>query len=314
MNPSALIDTLTQSFLNAIERGGTSLAIYALLILSVAASIAYYKEHLAVMIHGTGAGDALASLLTFTMVAMVYYWVCINLWAMGMAVLGTAIQWGASASGYPFSMDVLRAPSFILAIGLKVAFPSLEMGSLLQKMWAAVQMTMTPVDTIIGWIIVGAFAAVMLHHIMMIVEFFLAMICGYVLIPWGIWGFMAPLAEFGVGWFFGGFIRAFLSMVMVGIGTTMFNALQPTAGYSFADYLQTVVRLVSAILFAVLCWQIPARAANRVGTATLGLTGSTITSAAMGTARLGMMVQGVSGAATRAYSRMMAARHMAQAA
>jgi type IV secretion system protein TrbL len=309
-----LIDTLTQSFLNAIERGGTSLAIYALLILSVAASIAYYKEHIAVMIHGTGAGDALASLLVFTMSAMVYYWVCINLWAMGMAVLGTAIQWGTAASGYPFSTDVLRKPSFILDIGLKVAFPSLEMGSFLQKMWAAAQMVAAPVDSIIGWIIVGAFAAVLLHHIMMIVEFFLAMICGYVLIPWGIWGFMAPLAEFGVGWFFGGFIRAFLSMVMVGIGATIFNTLQPTAGYSFADYLQTAVRLVSAILFAVLCWQIPARAANRVGTATLGLTGSTITSAAMGTARMGMMLQGVGGAATRAYSRMMAARRMAQAA
>jgi len=41
VNPSALLDTLTQSFLNAIETGGTSLAIYALLILSVAATIAY---------------------------------------------------------------------------------------------------------------------------------------------------------------------------------------------------------------------------------------------------------------------------------
>jgi type IV secretion system protein TrbL len=309
-----LIDLLTQSFLNAIERGGTSLAIYALLILSVAATIAYYKEYVMVLMHGTGAGDALASLLVFTMSAMVYYWVCINLWGMGMAVLGTAIQWGTAASGYPFSMDVLRKPSFILEIGLKVAFPSLEMGSFLQKMWAAAQMAMAPVDSIIGWIIVGAFAAVLLHHIMMLVEFFLAMICGYVLIPWGIWSFMAPLAEFGVGWFFGGFIRAFLSMVMVGIGATIFNALQPAAGYSFADYLQTVVRFVSAILFAVLCWQVPARAANRVGTATLGLTGSTIASAAMGTARGGMMLSGVGNAATRAYSRMMAARRMAQAA
>jgi type IV secretion system protein TrbL len=231
-----------------------------------------------------------------------------------MAVLGTAIQWGTAASGYPFSMDVLRKPSFILEIGLKVAFPSLEMGSFLQKMWAAAQMAMAPVDAIIGWFIVGAFAAVLLHHIMMLVEFFLAMICGYVLIPWGIWGFMAPLAEFGVGWFFGGFIRAFLSMMMVGIGATIFNNLQPTAGYSFADYLQTVVRFVSAILFAVLCWQVPARAANRVGTATLGLTGSTIASAAMGTARGGMMLSGVGNTVTRAYSRMMAARRMAQAA
>jgi type IV secretory pathway TrbL component len=225
------IDLLTQSFLNAIERGGTSLAIYALLILGVAATIAYYKEYIMVLMHGTGAGDALASLLVFSMAAMVYYWVCINLWGMGMAVLGTAIQWGTAASGYPFSMDVLRKPSFILEIGLKVAFPSLEMGSFLQKMWAAAQMAMAPVDAIIGWFIVGAFAAVLLHHIMMLVEFFLAMICGYVLIPWGIWGFMAPLAEFGVGWFFGGFIRAFLSMMMGGLARpslTTCNRLRAT--------------------------------------------------------------------------------------
>src|SRR6266446_4912352 len=134
--------------------------------------------------------------------------------------------------------------------------------------------------------------------------------CGYVLIPWGIWTFTAPLAEFGVGWFFGGFIRAFLSMVMVGIGTTLFTTLQPGAGWSMADWWQTLIRLVSALLFAVLCWQIPARAANRIGSATLGLTGHVVAAAAMGTARVFMMASGVGGAAIRGYSAMMAARRM----
>jgi type IV secretion system protein TrbL len=232
---------------------------------------------------------------------------------MGVAVLATAVQWGGEVSGYPFTLDNLQTPSFILDIGLRVAFPSLEFGSWWQKMWSAVNMVVTPVDSIIGWVIVGCFAAVMLHHILMVVEFYLAIICGYVLIPWGIWTFMAPLAEFGVGWFFGGFIRAFLSMLMVGIGTTIFTTLQPSAGGEPADWWQTLIRLVSALLFLVLCWQIPARAANRVGSATLGLTGHVVGSAAMGTARVGMMVSGVGGAATRGFSAMMAARKMAQA-
>ena len=63
----------------------------------------------------------------------------------------------------------------------------------------------------------------------------------HVLIPWGIWGFMAPLAEFGVGWFFGGFIRAFLSMFMVGLGATIFTA--SSAGVSGVILSFTAARI-----------------------------------------------------------------------
>jgi hypothetical protein len=103
-------------------------------------------------------------------------------------------------------------------------------------------------------------------------------------------------------------------MVMVGIGTTLFTVLKPGGeAFSTADWWQTIIRLVSAFLFAVLCWQVPARAANRVGSATLGLTGHVVTAAAMSTARFGMMATGVGNAAVRGYSTMMAARRMAQA-
>jgi type IV secretion system protein TrbL len=312
--PSAIIDELTRSFLDAIEAGGAHLALYSLLILALAGTIAYYREYAMVIMQGTGVGDALAGLLTYVMAALTYVWVASRLWEMGMAVLGTAIQWGTEVSGTTFSLANLRTPSFILDIGLKTAFPTLQFGTWWQKMWAMVQMTTTPIDSIIGWVIVACFVGVMLHHILMLIEFFLAMMCGYVLIPWGIWSFTAPLAEFGVGWFFGGFIRAFLSMVMVGIGTTLFTVLKPGGSVgTTADWWETLMRLVSAILFAVLCWQVPARAANRVGSATLGLTGHAMTAAAMGTARFGMMATGVGSAAVRGYSRMMAARRLAQA-
>jgi type IV secretory pathway TrbL component len=306
--PSTLIDDLTRGFLDAIQAGGAHLAIYSLLILSLAGTIAYYREYATILMYGTGVGDALAGLVMYAMAAMAYYWVSVNLWSMGLAVLGAAMQWGTEVSGYAFSLDNLSRPSFILDIGMKVAFPSLEFGSWWQKMWATVNMAVTPIDSIVGWIVVLCFVAVLLHHIMMLVEFFLAMACGYVLIPWGIWTFTAPLAEFAVGWFFGGFIRAFLSMVMVGIGTGVFTALQPGGGWALADWWQTLMRAVSALLFAVLCWQVPARAANRVGSATLGLTGNIMTSAAMTTARLGMMATGVGGSAIRGVSRMIASR------
>src|SRR5262245_1244476 len=134
--PSALIDELTQNFLSAIQTGGTRLAIYSLLILALAGTIAYYREYATIIMHGTGLGDALAGLVTYVMAALTYGWVAGRLWEMGMAVLGAAIQWGSEMSGYGFSLSNLQTPSFILDIGLKLAFPSLQFGTWWQKMWS----------------------------------------------------------------------------------------------------------------------------------------------------------------------------------
>ena len=124
-----------------------------------------------------------------------------------------------------------------------------------------------------------------------------------VLIPWGIWRLTAGIAEFSFGWLTGSLIRALASSAMVGIGTPLFPLLAvPVPGAGFFSYTQTFVLLVGSLIYLVLCWVIPAQAARLAGYASLGLTGSTLTSAAMGAARFGLMLRGVASSASRVIS------------
>ena len=76
---TTLIDDITAAFLAALAAGGTNLGVYSLAILSLCATITYYKDYAMVIMHGTGLGDALAGLLVYVMGVMGYYWLMVNL-------------------------------------------------------------------------------------------------------------------------------------------------------------------------------------------------------------------------------------------
>ena len=79
-------------------------------------------------------------------------------------------------------------------------------------------------------------------------------------------------------------------------------------GTGFFTLPQTFVLMVSSFIYLVLCWTIPALASRLAGQASLGLTGSTLTSAAMGMARFGMMAVGMASTARRVISPMLQRR------
>jgi hypothetical protein len=89
--------------------------------------------------------------------------------------------------------------------------------------------------------------------------------------------------------------------------------IRPAEG--FITLYNTVMLIGGSFVFAVLAWVIPARAASIASRGmSLAIHGGTLTAAAMTFARFGMMAQGTGTAATRAHSRMMAARQMTPAA
>ena len=121
---TTLIDDITAAFLAALAAGGTNLGVYSLGILSLCATITYYKDYAMVIMHGTGVGDALAGLLVYVMGVMGYYWLMVNLFPIAQAALTTAIQWGlAGTGGTPLTTEMITKPSFIMTEGLKAAYP-----------------------------------------------------------------------------------------------------------------------------------------------------------------------------------------------
>jgi type IV secretory pathway TrbL component len=295
-----LIDQITAGFLGALRAGGSNLAVYSIPILSLAFLIGYAREFgPKLMLHHGSVADAIAGPLLFMIVAGLYYFVLINLFWLGQQVLTLAFHWGLSVSGQALSVDILEKPSFIMTIGMQAAAPIAAFSNWWDTMASVVKLSTSPMHSLSFAAILAGFLAVMLHHVMMLIEFHLAVLLGAVLIPWGLWSATQSLAEFSVGWLQGGAVRALVSTTMLGIALPLFPLLQQTSGGSGWDLKIWVVPealglAVGAVLFAVLCWQIPKRAAMIAGRGVaLGLHGGELMSIATGPARFALMGQGV---------------------
>jgi type IV secretion system protein TrbL len=302
-----LIDTITAGFLGAIDAGQQALAIFAIPILAICALISWYREYSAtVMSSGAGMGDALAHALTIIFAAGCYMFVLLQLFAIAQAALDTVFYWGLLGAGGGVSSAQLTQPSFIFEAGMKAAKPIADFDTWFRAVQSTVRLAAHPGDLVAYWGIIIAFAGITLHTMMMLIEYHLAVMLGSVLLPWGIWRMTAGIAEFSLGWLTGSLIRALVSSAMVGIATPLFDLLnQPLPSTGFFTLPQTFVLLGCSFIYLVLCWTIPSLASRLAGQASLGLTGSTLTTAAMGLARFSMMASGLASSAARVISPML---------
>jgi type IV secretory pathway TrbL component len=289
------IDDVTAAFLSALQGGGRTLAAYSLGLLSVVAIIAYYREFGARMLQGQGSlSDALGAPLLYFLTVGGYSYGLIHLQEIGMAALNTFVLWGVQSGGGSFDVALLQRPSFILEIGLKAARPIADWDTWFSAMKAMVKLTTSPGDAIAYWFIIGAFIAITAHHMMLLIEYHIALMCAAVLLPWGLWSFTAPLAEFSLGWLTGGVVRALVGTAMLGIAFPLFDLLNRPTNGDILGLAQTVVLVAGSIIFCILCWIIPARAAGIAGRGvSLALHGGTLMSAAATIARFGFMATSV---------------------
>ena len=299
-----LIDDITGTFLRALQAGQGTLATFSLAILGICAVISYYREYsVTVMSSGAGTGDALAHGLMLIFAAGCYLFLLTLLFPIANAALDTVFFWGFLGSGSDLSGAALRTPSFIFETGLKAARPIADFDTWFRAAQSTVRLAAHPGDLIAYWCIVLSFLAITVHTAMMLVEFYLALMLASVLIPWGVWRLTSGLAEFSLGWLTGALIRALVTAALVGIATTTFKALaQPVPAAGFFSIAQTFRLVGGSLLYLVFCWVIPVQASRLAGQASLGLTGSTLATAAMGSARFGLMVSSLTTSTARVIS------------
>lgn len=289
------VDDVTTAFLIALQGSGQRLGAYSLGILSVVAIIAYYRECGARILQGQGSlSDALGAPLLYFITVGSYYYGLVHLNAIGNATLNTFLQWALQGTGTGFDTSLLQKPSFIMEAGLKAAQPIAEFDTWWNSVKSAVKMAANPGDLIAYWFVLIAFLAITAHHMMLLIEFHLALMGAAVLLPWGLWSFTAPLAEFSLGWLTGGLVRAFVGTAMLGVAFPLFAYLNRPVAEGIITITQTVLLVGGSIVFAVLCWVIPARAAGIAGRGvSLALHGGTLLSAAATFQRFSMMGAGM---------------------
>src|SRR5262245_31140871 len=289
------IDDVTQAFLVALQGSGRRFGTTSLAILTVVALIAYYREFGARLVQGVGSlSDALGAPLLYFITVGGYYYGLVHLNEIGNAALESFLQWALQGVGGSFDPALLQKPSFIMEQGLKAAQPIAEFDTWFNTIKSTFKLMNAPGDLIAYWFVLLAFLAITAHHMMMLIEFHLALMGAAVLLPWGLWSFTAPLAEFALGWATGGLVRAFVGTAMIGVAFPLFTYLNRPVAESMITVTQTVVMVGGSIIFAVLCWVIPARAAGIAGRGvSLALHGGTLLSAAATFQRFSMMGSGV---------------------
>jgi P-type conjugative transfer protein TrbL len=283
MNATAL-DTITNAFVDALQGGTNALAIFSIPLLVIFATIAFYVQLGSLVASGSaGVGDALASTLLSCVKTGVFYWLLINLSSIAAAAFDTFLQWGMAAGG-TFSAGSFRTPSSLINLGFRAVLPIQEFMDR-SAGWVAVWNYGNHfIYTLAKFTVLIAFFLVALHLMMTIIEYNMAVLVGTVLIPWGVLQPTAFFTEFSIGWLTGGLVRVLVTGAIVGVAVPLFDlvAVNTTSGGDPSLY-SAVVMAFTSLVFAILAWVVPGRAAAIAGRGvSLALHGGAIIAAASG--------------------------------
>jgi type IV secretory pathway TrbL component len=233
-------------------------------------------------------------------------WVTQNMTAMGDGLYATATTIGLQASGASVNAAQLRSPSFILSMHKDVTRP-LENFILAHTGWSALWNSPTLASFWIAeMIIYVVFVGISLSVALVVIEFYLSLAAAAFFVPCVVFAPSSALGEWVVGWVLGGTVRVFMLSLIVGIAVPLVDNLAGLGGGAGADpkWVEVLGLIAGALLFGVIAWTVPARAANFVGHG-LGLGAETVMGAAMSAARFGQMATGAAVGAGRVTSRLL---------
>jgi type IV secretion system protein TrbL len=289
---ATFLDTITDAFVGALQGGLSALSLYSIPLLAAFSLIAFYTQLWPLLASGNGmAAEALAATL-FAMVKFgIFFWILINLEAMTTAALDTFFQWGL-ATGGSLSLGTFQQPSVIIDQGFAIAKPLIDFkGSWIDRLVPTFAFTLWGYS-LAYWMVVISFFAVALHLILVLIEFYMATMCAAVLIPWGAVSVTAFFTEFSIGWVTGGLVRIMVTAAMLGIAQPLFDDMfvKTTPGGDPTWY-GGVTMGFGSVLYAILSWVVPGRAANIAGRGvSLALSASTVLSSAAGAGRGALMI------------------------
>jgi len=304
-----LIDKVVGSFLGAIQAGTLAVAPFGLGGLAILALIAYgTRQWPLVMSSGAGLGDVLASFLLLVMGLGITLWIVTKIIPMGDALFQAALTIGLQAAGSPVTANQLRSPSFLLSMH-KIVTKPLENFILAHTGWAVLLNGPTVLSFWLAELAIYiTFVGIALHVAMIQIEFYLAILTASVLLPCVVLASSTFLGEWVVGWVLGCTTRVLLISAIAAIGVPLFQSLSLSpVGGGDPTWVEALGVVAGSLLFGILAWFIPGRAAHLVGSG-LGLSGSLIASAAAGSARGLVMLQNLSNQAHRVISPMLRGR------
>ncbi len=180
--------------------------------------------------------DIIARLVKKTLFIGVFAYLISNWNNLAQIVFESFAGLGLKASGTGFSVADLMRPGRVAQTGLDAGRPLLQAISDLSGYWAFFENFLQIVCLLIAWVLVLlAFFILAVQLFVTLIEFKLSTLAGFVLIPFGLFGQSAFMAERVLGNVISSGIKILVLAVIIGIGSTLFgeftaafNGQQPT--------------------------------------------------------------------------------------
>jgi type IV secretion system protein TrbL len=228
MGNTGVIDHFLEVFTRYIDSG------FGLLsgeVAFIATTLIVIDMTLAALFWSWGADeDIIARLVKKTLFVGVFAYIIGNWNALAKIVFESFAGLGLKASGTGFSAADLLRPGRVAQVGLDAGRPILESISGLMGYIAFFENFIQIVVLLFAWVMVLlAFFILAIQLFVTLIEFKLSTLAGFVLIPFGLFGQTAFLAERVLGNVVSSGVKVLVLAVVVGIGSTLFSEF--TAGF-----------------------------------------------------------------------------------
>ncbi|MFP5455439.1 MAG: P-type conjugative transfer protein TrbL [Alphaproteobacteria bacterium] len=228
MGGSGVIDNFLGVFTSYIDSG------FGLLggeVAFIATTLIVIDVTLAALFWSWGADDDLiARLVKKTLFVGVFAYIIGNWNNLARIVFESFAGLGLQASGTGFSIQDLMRPGRVAQTGLDAARPLLESISNLMGWIAFFENFIQIACLLFAWaLVLLAFFILAIQLFITLIEFKLTTLTGFVLIPFGLFGKTAFMAERVLGNVISSGIKVLVLAVIIGIGSTLFS--QFTAGF-----------------------------------------------------------------------------------
>ncbi len=193
--------------------------------------------------------DILAKLIKKTLFVGIFAYIIGNWNSLARIVFESFAGLGLKASGTGFTATELLQPGRIAQLGLDAAQPILDSISDLMGWVSFFENFIQIAVLLIAWLfVVLAFFILAIQLFITLIEFKLATLVGFVLIPFGLFGKTAFMAERVLGHVVSSGVKVLVLAVIIGIGSTLFEEFRLDFGGA-----QPSIEDAMVIVLASLC-------------------------------------------------------------
>lgn len=249
MGGTGVIDRFLEVFTSYIDSG------FGLLhgeVAFIATTLIVIDVTLAALFWSMGEGDdIIARLIKKTLFVGIFAYIIGNWNGLAKIVFNSFAGLGLKASGTSFTAAELLQPGRVAEVGLDAGRPILESISGLMGYVSFFENFIQIIVLLFAWVVVLlAFFVLAIQLFITLIEFKLTTLCGFVLIPFGLFGKTAFMAERVLGNVVSSGIKVLVLAVIIGIGSTLFSQFtlaigttQPTIEDAMAIVLASLTLL-----------------------------------------------------------------------